>query len=164
MNEVTNEALTIADKSTGSAVISQKGSGRRSGRIRPGVAALGSLLVLLVIWEFFGRQMNPIFASYPSAIAVSLVDEIRDGTLPSALLESLQPLLLGYGIAAAIGTLVWWRALELYERPWGPVLLAAECALVMLVALRAASRRVAKPAHPWLGLRVQAHGSSPTQK
>jgi hypothetical protein len=67
-------------------------------------------------------------------------------------------------VAAALGTLVWWRALELYERPWGPVLLAAECALVMIVALRAASRRVAKPAHPWLGLRVQAHGSSPTQK
>ena len=103
MNEVTSEALTIADKSTGSAVVSQKGSGRRSGRVRPGVAAVGSLLVLLVIWEFFGRQMNPIFASYPSAIAVSLVDEILDGTLPSALLESLQPLLLGYGIAAAIG-------------------------------------------------------------
>ena len=103
MNEVTNEALSIAVKSTRSAVVPRKGAGRMSGRFGPGIAAGGSLLVLLVIWEIFGRQMNPIFASYPSAIAVSLVEEMVDGTLPSALLESLQPLLLGYGIAAVIG-------------------------------------------------------------
>lgn len=42
-------------------------------------------------------------------------------------------------LAAALGSLVWWRALELYDRPWGPMLLAAECAAIMVMALRAAS-------------------------
>jgi len=42
-------------------------------------------------------------------------------------------------VAAALGSLVWWRALELYDRPWGPLLLAAECVAIMVMALRAAS-------------------------
>jgi peptidoglycan/LPS O-acetylase OafA/YrhL len=69
-------------------------------------------------------------------------------------------------VAAALGALVLWRALELYDRPWGPVLLAAECAAVMIVAIRAASsRRFAQPPAPrWLALRVQADGPSPSQK
>jgi peptidoglycan/LPS O-acetylase OafA/YrhL len=69
-------------------------------------------------------------------------------------------------VAVALATLVWWRALELHDRPWGPVLLTAECAAVMLVAIRAArSRRFAEPpAHQWLALRVQAHGPSTSQK
>jgi hypothetical protein len=69
-------------------------------------------------------------------------------------------------VAAALATLVWWRALELYHRPWGPALLTAECALVMLGAIRAASsRHSAEPStHPWLALRVQAAGPSPSQK
>jgi hypothetical protein len=69
-------------------------------------------------------------------------------------------------VAAALATLVWWRALELYHRPWGPALLTVECAVVMLVAIRAgSSRRFAEPsAHRWLALRVQAAGPSPSQK
>jgi peptidoglycan/LPS O-acetylase OafA/YrhL len=42
-------------------------------------------------------------------------------------------------VAAALGSLVWWRALEIYDRPWGPLLLAAECLAIMVMALRAAS-------------------------
>jgi peptidoglycan/LPS O-acetylase OafA/YrhL len=42
-------------------------------------------------------------------------------------------------VAAALGSLVWWRALELYDRPWGPLLLAAECVAITVMALRAAS-------------------------
>jgi hypothetical protein len=45
------------------------------------------------------------------------------------------------------------------------VLLTAECAAVMIVAIRAASsRRFAQPAPRWLALRVQADGPSPSQK
>ena len=69
-------------------------------------------------------------------------------------------------VAAALGALVLWRALELYDRPWGPVLLTVECAAVMLVAIRAASsRRFAQPPAPrWLALRIQADGPAPSQK
>jgi len=69
-------------------------------------------------------------------------------------------------VAAALATLVLWRALEMYDRPWGPVLLTAECAAVMLVAIRAASsRRVTRASAPaWLALRVQADGPAAAQK
>jgi len=42
-------------------------------------------------------------------------------------------------IAVALGSLMWWRALALHDRPWGPLLLAAECVAIMVMALRAAS-------------------------
>jgi len=69
-------------------------------------------------------------------------------------------------IAAALASIVWWRALELYDRPWGPVLLAAECVALMLVAVRAASARrfVDRHAQTWLALRVQADGPAAAQK
>lgn len=67
------------------------------------VVTIVSLLVLLVAWEIFGRRMNPIFASYPTAIAASFRDQLADGTLVTALFDSLKPLVLGYLIAAAAG-------------------------------------------------------------
>lgn len=69
-------------------------------------------------------------------------------------------------IASALASIVWWRALELDDRPWGPVLLAAECVALMLVAVRAASARrfVDRHAQSWLAQRVQAHGPAAAQK
>ncbi len=57
----------------------------------------------VVLWEIFGRDINPVFGSYPSAIAVAFVDLLRSGKLGSALFESLQPFVLGYGLAILIG-------------------------------------------------------------
>lgn len=67
------------------------------------LVTMASLVILLVAWEFFGRKMNPIFASYPTEIANAFVEQVQDGTLPTAFVDSLQPLMLGYLIAAAIG-------------------------------------------------------------
>ena len=78
------------------------GRARAIGRSSTFIAAC-SLLLLLAVWEFFGRQMNPIFASYPTVIAQTLGEEVADGTLPQALLDSLQPLFLGFAIAAVVG-------------------------------------------------------------
>ena len=72
-------------------------------RRRYGFITIGSLVLLLAAWEFFGRQMNPIFASYPSAIVSSFQEQVADGTLVDALFDSLKPLALGYAIAAAAG-------------------------------------------------------------
>ena len=33
------------------------------------VITIGSLVVLLGAWEILGRDINPVFGSYPSAIA-----------------------------------------------------------------------------------------------
>src|SRR5690348_13105710 len=62
-----------------------------------------SLLVFIAGWEFFGRDVNPIFGSYPTAIAEAFVDLLRNGRLIDALLQSLQPFLLGYVLAIVIG-------------------------------------------------------------
>ncbi len=60
---------------------------------------LGSVSFLLLVWEWFGRDINPVFGSYPSAIAVAFWDLTVSGKLGAALLDSLQPFLVGYGLA-----------------------------------------------------------------
>ena len=82
----------------------------------PSLAALGerrplprwvitciSIGCMLVLWEIFGRQVNPIFGSYPSAIAVAFWELLLSGQPGSALYDSLRPFLLGYGLAIVVG-------------------------------------------------------------
>ncbi len=64
---------------------------------------VSALIVLLLLWEYFGRDINPIFGSYPSAIFEAFVDLVRNGKLGVALLQSLQPFIMGYGAAIVIG-------------------------------------------------------------
>jgi ABC-type nitrate/sulfonate/bicarbonate transport system permease component len=64
---------------------------------------LASLAVAVILWEIFGRQINPIFGSYPSAIAESFWDLVVSGKLSKALMQSLQPFLVGYLLAIVIG-------------------------------------------------------------
>jgi NitT/TauT family transport system permease protein len=64
---------------------------------------LMSVAGMLVLWEIFGRRVNPVFGSYPSAIAVAFWELLRSGQLGSALSESLQPFFVGYGLAIVIG-------------------------------------------------------------
>jgi ABC-type nitrate/sulfonate/bicarbonate transport system permease component len=67
------------------------------------VITVGSLVVLLGAWEIFGRDINPVFGSYPSAIAEAFWQLARSGKLGTALLDSLRPFFLGYGLAILIG-------------------------------------------------------------
>jgi len=67
------------------------------------VITLASIAVMLTLWEIFGRRVNPVFGSYPSAIAVAFWDLAVSGQLWSALYESLRPFVLGYGLAILIG-------------------------------------------------------------
>jgi NitT/TauT family transport system permease protein len=59
--------------------------------------------VLLGLWEFFGRDVNPVFGSYPSAIALAFLELVRTGQLGAALYESLRPFVVGYGLAIVAG-------------------------------------------------------------
>jgi ABC-type nitrate/sulfonate/bicarbonate transport system permease component len=73
-------------------------------RAIPGWAVtLLSLALVLAVWEVFGRDVNPIFGSYPSAIAEAAWELLRSGKLLAALSDSLRPFFLGYGIAILIG-------------------------------------------------------------
>ena len=62
-----------------------------------------SLVVILLLWEVLGRHINPIFGAPPSAIFVAFVELVRNGKLAAALLQSLQPFIVGYCVAIAIG-------------------------------------------------------------
>ena len=67
------------------------------------VITTASVVVLLLLWEFFGRDINPVFGSYPSQIAIAFVDLARSGKLWAALADSLQPFAAGYALAIVIG-------------------------------------------------------------
>jgi NitT/TauT family transport system permease protein len=67
------------------------------------VITVASLVVLLGTWEIFGRDVNPVFGSYPSAIAEAGWQLARTGKLWAALSDSLRPFLVGYGLAILIG-------------------------------------------------------------
>ena len=62
-----------------------------------------SLVVLLAVWEWFGRDINPVFGSYPSAIAIAFWDLAQSGKLGEAMLQSLQPFVAGYTLAILFG-------------------------------------------------------------
>jgi NitT/TauT family transport system permease protein len=75
-----------------------------SRRPMPGwLITVASVTALLLLWEYFGRAINPVFGSYPSAIALAFVDLARSGKLVAALGESLQPFVGGYALAILVG-------------------------------------------------------------
>ncbi|EUB95453.1 ABC-type transporter, integral membrane subunit [Rhizobium sp. CF080] len=67
---------------------------------------LASIFIVLIGWELAGRQVNPLFMSYPSAIATSAMRLIASGELGAALLESLKTLLVGFVVSSAFGICV----------------------------------------------------------
>lgn len=77
---------------------------RRFGASIPSfVISIVSLVIILALWEFFGRNVNPIFSSHPSAIFNVGITMVEDGEIFDALIQSMRPLALGYALAAAVG-------------------------------------------------------------
>jgi ABC-type nitrate/sulfonate/bicarbonate transport system permease component len=72
-------------------------------RVPKWLITLASIATMLALWEWFGRDINPVFGSYPSAIAEAFWDLAQSGKLGAAMLESLQPFLVGYALAIVIG-------------------------------------------------------------
>jgi ABC-type nitrate/sulfonate/bicarbonate transport system permease component len=62
-----------------------------------------SIIVVLIAWEFFGRQVNPLFMSYPTAILEAARTLIANGELLDAIRSSLTTLLIGFVGASVIG-------------------------------------------------------------
>jgi ABC-type nitrate/sulfonate/bicarbonate transport system permease component len=67
------------------------------------VITVSSVAFLLFVWEWFGRDINPVFGSYPSAIAQAFWELAWSGKLGAAMAESLQPFAAGYGLAILFG-------------------------------------------------------------
>ncbi|MQA11549.1 MAG: ABC transporter permease subunit [Pseudonocardiaceae bacterium] len=67
---------------------------------------LSSVAAILLAWEIYGRSINPILLSYPTAVANAAADMMADGTLPQALSESLVVLGMGSLIGVSVGLTV----------------------------------------------------------
>jgi ABC-type nitrate/sulfonate/bicarbonate transport system permease component len=65
-----------------------------------------SVIIVLSSWEVLGRQVDPLFMSYPTAISVAASEMIASGELLSGLLSSLHTLLYAFTIATVIGITV----------------------------------------------------------
>jgi NitT/TauT family transport system permease protein len=64
-----------------------------------------SIFVLFVAWEYFGRRVNPILFTYPTAIARAFIGLVASGELQSYMKESLMVLLYASILAIAVGVL-----------------------------------------------------------
>jgi NitT/TauT family transport system permease protein len=64
---------------------------------------LAAIVVVFGGWEGLGRQVSPLFLSYPSAVAAAAVRLAGTGELWEALQSSLTLLVSGFVIAALIG-------------------------------------------------------------
>jgi len=62
-----------------------------------------SIFCALVLWEIFGRNINPIFGSYPTAIAAAFWQLTVSGQLWDALSDSLKSFVAGYSLAIILG-------------------------------------------------------------
>jgi ABC-type nitrate/sulfonate/bicarbonate transport system permease component len=93
----------IADKHSKAAAQAPEMDVLERRQIPRGAITLISIVCLLALWEIFGRDINPVFGSYPSAIAIAFWELLSTGQLTSALYDSLRSFLLGYGLAIVIG-------------------------------------------------------------
>jgi NitT/TauT family transport system permease protein len=67
------------------------------------IVRLISIAVVLASWELVGRQVSPLFMSYPTAIFQAAIALVSSGELGSALLSSFRTLLIGFVVASIIG-------------------------------------------------------------
>src|SRR5713226_7633321 len=68
-----------------------------------GLARGVSVVVVILLWEIFGRDVNPLFLSYPSAIARAFVQLLAAGEFQRQALGSLQVFVIGLSVALVLG-------------------------------------------------------------
>ncbi len=88
-------------------------------RVARAMAGASSLGVICCLWELGVRVgwLDPFFTSQPSAIAATLVEQLRTGELMANLSVSLGEFVVGFGMAVVIGIALgmlagWYRPLE----------------------------------------------------
>jgi ABC-type nitrate/sulfonate/bicarbonate transport system permease component len=100
-----------------------------------------SVALFFVVWEYFGRRMDPIFMAPPSAILHAAVQLTQSGALQKALVQTLWPFAVGMVLTVVVGTLIGvlmaqWRILEYILDPFINALYAVpRIALVPLIIL-----------------------------
>jgi NitT/TauT family transport system permease protein len=61
------------------------------------------LVVVLIVWELYGRSVNPTLFTYPTAVASAFVELVSKGELQRYLLQSLEVFLYGFALAVVVG-------------------------------------------------------------
>ena len=67
------------------------------------LVSAASTVAVLLLWEVFGRRVNPLFLSYPSAIARAFAQVLATGEFQRQALSSLQVFAIGLSAALALG-------------------------------------------------------------
>jgi len=65
-----------------------------------------SFAVVFLLWEYYGRRVNPILFTYPSAIALAFVSLVASGELQSYMKESLLVLTYASILSIVVGVLL----------------------------------------------------------
>ncbi|HEX2385059.1 MAG TPA: ABC transporter permease [Candidatus Binatia bacterium] len=71
-----------------------------------GMVRAVSVAAAILLWEFFGRDVNPLFLSYPSAIARAFVQIVGSGQFTQQALNSLNVYFVGLAAALLVGILL----------------------------------------------------------
>jgi ABC-type nitrate/sulfonate/bicarbonate transport system permease component len=109
--------------------------------LSPNAIRTASVAVFFVIWEYYGRRMDPIFMAPPSAIFEAAVTLIQSGALEKAMVQTLWPFAVGMALTVIVGILLGivmaqWRTLEYVLDPFINALYAIpRIALVPLIIL-----------------------------
>ena len=109
--------------------------------LSPNAIRTASVAVFFVIWEYYGRRMDPIFMAPPSAIFEAAVTLIQSGALEKAMVQTLWPFAVGMALTVVVGILLGivmaqWRTLEYVLDPFINALYAIpRIALVPLIIL-----------------------------
>ena len=109
--------------------------------LSPNAIRTASVAVFFVIWEYYGRRMDPIFMAPPSAIFQAALELIQTGALKKALIQTLWPFAVGMALTVVIGValgivMAQWRTLEYVLDPFVNALYAIpRIALIPLIIL-----------------------------
>jgi ABC-type nitrate/sulfonate/bicarbonate transport system permease component len=118
--------------------------------LSPNAIRTASVTIFFVIWEYYGRRMDPIFMAPPSAIFEAAVQLIQSGALRKALIQTLWPFLVGMVLTVVVGIalgilIAQWRTMEYILDPFINALYAIpRIALVPLIILWAGLEFVGK--------------------
>jgi ABC-type nitrate/sulfonate/bicarbonate transport system permease component len=118
--------------------------------LSPNAIRTASVAVFFVIWEYYGRRMDPIFMAPPSAIFDAFVQLVQSGALRKAMIQTLWPFSVGMALTVVVGILLGiliaqWRTMEYILDPFINALYAIpRIALVPLIILWAGLEFVGK--------------------
>jgi ABC-type nitrate/sulfonate/bicarbonate transport system permease component len=108
---------------------------------RPVLIRTMSVVLFLLLWEYFGRRVDPLFLAAPSKIIEAAVEMSVSGELWNALISTLYPFAVGMVISILGGVLIGvamaqWRLVEYIIDPFVNAMYAVpRVALVPLIML-----------------------------